>query len=101
VITKEELLEFLKTETFALQVARKSFNELIGDLMDILNNPEIPEGTKEVIQGVWELLQDLDLRPWDYVEVIEYWGKLLSEKGERVKPRSFFTEILFRMVEEV
>jgi len=45
---KKQVIEFLKTETFALQVAKKNFNELVGDLMEILNNPALPEETKEI-----------------------------------------------------
>ena len=98
---KKQVIEFLKTETFALQVAKKNFNELVGDLMEVLNNPALPEETKEIFQEVWGTLQDLDLRPWEYAEVIEYWMRLLSGKGIRVRPRSYLVEILFKMVEEI
>ena len=50
--------------------------------MEVLNNPALPEETKEIFQEVWGTLQDLDLRPWEYAEVIEYWMKLLSGKKE-------------------
>jgi len=101
VVERKQVIEFLKTETFALQVARKNFNELMGDLMEILNNPDLPEETKEIFQEVWGTLQDLDLRPWDYAEVIEYWMRLLSGKGIKAKPGSYLVEILFKMVEEI